>query len=290
MEHTEARELLEIAAVEPGGFDRLIAGDTPEASLLASHLAGCAECTEEMERLRIASSVIGRTVRSMPPPDLRDRTLALVGTLGRDRSERSGVPPLTVVTGGAGAPPATDGSPVASERPVAPVARPAGSGRRLALWAASLAAAVVIAVAGTSLWVGRVHEERAAAQAQEIASLAKVATWSLRIDGQPDARYVELTSPTGASASLLFSPTSNELVVLASNLPLPPAGMEYRCWMETAGGRTPIGKMFFGGGVSYWVGDVDTIAQATSGTRFGVSLVPIGGDVVSGEPVLLGEL
>jgi hypothetical protein len=288
MEHAEAREFLEIAAVEPGGFDRLIAGDTPEASLLASHLAGCADCTEEMERLRVASSLIGRTVRSMPPPELRDRTLALVGALGRDRSGGPVAPSLAVVTDGPGAPAASLGAPISGRRPVA--ARPAGSGRRLALWAASLAAAVVIAVAGTSVLVGRIHEERAAAQAQQIASLAKVATWSLRIDGQPDARYVELTSPSGASASLLFSPTSSELVVLASNLPLPPDGMEYRCWMETAGRRAPIGKMFFGGGVSYWVGDVDTIAGATEGTRFGVSLVPIGGDVVSGEPVLLGEL
>jgi len=41
MEHAEARELLEIAAVEPGGFARLVAGDTPDAVALAGHLAGC---------------------------------------------------------------------------------------------------------------------------------------------------------------------------------------------------------------------------------------------------------
>ena len=289
MEHAEARELLEIAAVEPGGFDRLIAGDTPEASLLASHLAGCPDCTEEMERLRIASTVIGRTVRSMPPPDLRDRTLALVGALGRDRSGGSVVPSLAVATGAAGLPAATAGA-VATERPLAPRAGLLGSRRGLALWAASLAAAIVLAIVGTSVWVSRAQEERVAAQAQEIAALAKVATWSLRIDGESDARYVELSSATDANASLLFSPTSSDLVVLANNLPQPPAGMEYRCWMETADGRAPIGKMFFGGGVSYWVGEVEAIAQAKSGTRFGVSLVPIGGNTVAGDPVLVGEL
>ena len=31
MEHREARELLELAAVEPTGLDRLAAGDTPDA-------------------------------------------------------------------------------------------------------------------------------------------------------------------------------------------------------------------------------------------------------------------
>src|SRR5258705_2749405 len=86
MEHAEARELLEIAAVEPGGFARLIAGDTPEAAALAGHLAGCTSCSEEMERLRRSAGVIRGAVRLMPSPDLRDRTLAYVAALGRPRS------------------------------------------------------------------------------------------------------------------------------------------------------------------------------------------------------------
>ena len=48
MDHAEARELLEIAAIEPGGFARLVAGDTPEAAALAGHLAGCADCAAEL--------------------------------------------------------------------------------------------------------------------------------------------------------------------------------------------------------------------------------------------------
>ena len=44
MDHNEVRELLEDAAVEPGGLERLMAGDTPNAALVAGHLAGCAEC------------------------------------------------------------------------------------------------------------------------------------------------------------------------------------------------------------------------------------------------------
>ena len=63
MEHTEARELLEIAAVEPDGFERLTAGDTPEAAALAGHIAGCVECATEMERLRRASVVIRDALR-----------------------------------------------------------------------------------------------------------------------------------------------------------------------------------------------------------------------------------
>lgn len=269
MEHAEARELLEVAAVEPEGFDRLVAGDTTDAAALAGHLAGCPDCADEMERLRRAASMIRTTVRSLPPPDLRERTLALVAAVGRDRS--GGVVDLD------------------SARRTRARSEP-GNRRGLILWAASVAAAVMIAIVGTSAWVGRIQDERATVQAQQIASLAKVATWTLRIDAEPDAQHVELASASGATASLVFSPTSTELVVLASGLAEPPAGQEYRCWLETAAGRAPIGKMFFGGGVSFWVGEVATVNAATTGTRFGVSLVPVGGDAVSGDPVLLGEL
>ena len=282
MEHAEARELLEVAAVEPEGFDRLVAGDTPDAAALAGHLAGCPDCTDELERLRRAASMIRGTVRSLPPPDLRDRTLALVAAVGRDRSG-GGVD--------AGPRPATGAGVVNldSARRTRAASGP-GNRRGLTLWAASVAAAVMIAIVGTSAWVGRIQDERATVQAQQIASLAKVATWTLRIDAEPDVQYVELASASGAKGSLIFSPTSTELVVLANGLAEPPAGQEYRCWLETTAGRSPIGKMFFGGDVSYWVGEVATVDAATPGTRFGVSLVPVGGDAVSGDPVLFGEL
>src|SRR4051794_18016672 len=86
MEHAEAREILELAAVEPNGLARLMAGDTPEAGLLASHLAGCDECTAEMARLRREAGILRGVMRTTPPADLRDRTLALVRAVGRDRS------------------------------------------------------------------------------------------------------------------------------------------------------------------------------------------------------------
>ena len=71
MDHAEARELLEVAAVEPGGLARLMAGDTPEAAALAGHLAGCEECTREMARLRRVAGIVRGVVRTTPPPELR---------------------------------------------------------------------------------------------------------------------------------------------------------------------------------------------------------------------------
>ncbi len=131
-------------------------------------------------------------------------------------------------------------------------------------------------------------------QARQIAALAKVATWSHRIDGEPDAEYVVLEGTanggSGAEGTLAFSPGTKELVVLAQGLPEPAAGMQYRCWVETDGGRRRIGQMFFGGDVAYWVGPVDTLTGVGPGTRFGVSLVPAEGDSLAGDPILLGEL
>jgi anti-sigma factor RsiW len=288
MEHAEARELLEIAAVEPHGFERLAAGDTLEAAALAGHLAGCPECAEEMERLRRASAVVRDVVRTLPPADLRERTLAFVAAVGRQPEPAAGA---------SAASPESRGVPanVRAEATSAPVARrPATSSPRLGFWVASIAAAVAIALLGTSILVGRDREATIAAQAEDIDSLAKVAIWTVRIDGLPDAQHVELagtgTAGSGASGTLVFSPTSKEVVILARGLPEPAAGLEYRCWMEIGGGRTKVGRMFLGGGVAYWVGNVEAVSKAVPGTPFGVSLVEAGGDSVSGDPILAGEL
>ncbi len=272
MEHAEARELLEIAAIEPGGFDRLAAGDTPEAAALAGHVAGCIECAAELERLRRASAVIREAVRTAPPPDLRERTLAYVAAVGRPRG--------------------FDAPRAEPEHAADPGHRRVAPGRRL--WAASIAAAVLVAIVGTSLFVAQSRDSVIETQAGQIAALAKVATWSHRIDGEPDAEYVVLegtgSGGSGADGTLAFSPGTKELVVLAQGLPEPAAGMQYRCWVETDGGRRRIGQMFFGGDIAYWVGPVEELAEVRPGSRFGVSLVPAEGESLAGDPVLLGEL
>ena len=56
MDHEGTREQLELAAVEPGGLERLMAGDTATAQAVAAHLAGCASCSDELVRLGRASA------------------------------------------------------------------------------------------------------------------------------------------------------------------------------------------------------------------------------------------
>jgi hypothetical protein len=290
MDHAEARELLEIAAVEPGGFARLVAGDTPEAAALAGHLAGCAACAAEMERLRLSATVIREAVRMTPPPELRERTLAFVAAVGRPR--------------GAAGPPfddreATAGGPPAGIPPTAPIAAPGlaiprhlvGAAPRPTFWLAALAAALIIAVAGTAFFVGASRDRQIADQAEALGSLREVAAWTIRVDQQADAHHVALAASTGSgpTGTLLYSPTTTDVVVVATGLAAPPAGMEYRCWVQTGDSRQRIGKMFLGGGVAYWVGPVPALASLGAGSTFGISLVPLSGDPVSGDPVLIGH-
>jgi hypothetical protein len=294
MDHTEVRELLEDAAIEPGGLDRLMAGDTPTASIVAGHLAGCDECAEELERLRRSVGLIQPTVRAVPPPELRARTLAYVAALGRPRGGASDVPTIASVPGIAPAsnPVVPTGS--AQPGPVTPLGPTAGRrrDRRLRIgWVASLAAVLIVAVGGTTLVLNAGHSATSARLFAEIDALGDVARWTLRVDAQPDVRRIQLASATGSQATgtLVFSPTSTELVIVADHLTPAPAGREYRCWVERDGQRSAIGKMFFGGSLAYWVGDVPQVAGLAPGASFGVSLVDLGASGAPSEPVLVAD-
>ena len=279
MEHDEVRELLEDAAVEPGGLERLMAGDTPTAAVVASHLAGCPDCTDELDRLRRTVALVRPAVRAVPPPELRDRTLAYVAALGRQRIPRTaaGVATSTAVASPRVVPLAD--APVPARRLAAP--------RLRAL--AAIAAVLIVAVTGTGLLITAGNSGVLRDQAAEIEALGDVARWTLRIDAQPDARRVTLASTTtSTTGTLVFSPSSAELVVVADALARPPAGSEYRCWVEVAGARQPIGKMFFGGDLAYWVGPVARIRGLPSGSRFGVSLVDLASGA-AGQTVLEGD-
>jgi hypothetical protein len=288
MDHAEARELLELAAVEPGGFDRLIAGDTANASALAGHLAGCESCADEMARLRRASAVIREVVRTSPPADLRDRTLAFVREVGRARSRRvehAEVPAREVgvargehagPTGVAAAPPAN----------VVPIG--AASGRLTSLgsgrWLAAMAAAIVLAVAGTAFVVQSRNDQTVQRQTAVIDGLSRVTSWYIDVEAQPDAQRIDLTSPNGgvAAGTAELSASRGQLVVVASGLTEPPAGQELRCWIEIGGERRTIGRMFFGGGLAYWAGPISGLSSIGPGAHFGVS-APGGESVLEGQ-------
>jgi hypothetical protein len=287
VDHADAREILELAAVEPGGLARLMAGDTPDAASLASHLAGCDECTQEMARLRRVAGIVRGVVRTTPPPELRERTLAFVRAVGRDRSPARAA--AGAAAGGSTAP-IRHGTMVGAPPPpvaVASSARPRQAPRWRQL---AMAAVIALAVGGTGVAVVQTVVVRQ--QEEAVADLATVTAWTLRVSAAPDARRVALTAPgtPTQAGTLVFSPATHDLVVVAMGLPTAPAGHEYRCWVESGGARTGVGKMFFGGGIAYWVGPAPVVSGLSGSATFGVSLVDLATPGAQGDPVLVGEL
>jgi hypothetical protein len=310
MDHDATREQLELAAVEPGGLDRLMAGDTLTAQAVAAHIAGCPSCTQELARLQRAAALIRATVRDMPSPDLKTRTLAAIRAEGvlRPLAASAGAASAgaAATAGGAtavvAALPSMPGQDAADPTParLRPVAVDAGSQptdrrRRIAPvigWVGTIAAAVVLSVVSTSLVFGNRVDEQLHGQEATISALEEVSTTALSVTAQPDEQHVALAGVSSPSitSSLAFSPSTTELVWLASGLTPPTAGLEYRCWVDIGGTRHGVGKMFFSQDLAYWAGESDAVSGLTTGATFGVSLVKIGGDSVSSEPVLLGTL
>jgi anti-sigma factor RsiW len=285
MDHAEAREALELAAIEPGGLDRLMAGDTARAAAVVGHLAGCDACATELERLRRATPLLRDVVRTTPPEDLRERTLAFVRERGTPRSPAAA----------ARVAPAAPAARAPEEGRAVPVSLPGPMPATLATrgpsplpWLAAIAAAVVLSVVATNLLLGA----RLEGQARAIAGLEAVTAATIAVTSEDDVRRVALTGgPEGdATGSLLFSPSTTELVVVARGLERPPAGQEFRCWLAIDGQRQVVGRMFFADELAYWVGDTPAVADLPGDVSFGVSLVDLDDGSLEADPVVLGEL
>ena len=292
MDHDAVREQMELAAVEPDGLERLMAGDTPTAQAVAGHLAGCPTCTEELGRLQRSAVVIRDTVQVMPSPDLKARTLAAIRAEGVVR-------PLPVAAAGAAAAVAVAGPAVAPapEPHADPLPAPIPLDRRRRLmpvlgWVATIAAAVVLSVVAASYLVGSRVDSQLASQSVAIKGLQEITTATLTVTAQPDAEHVALAGVADPElyGGLTYSPSTSELVVVASGLTPPAAGLEYRCWVEIDGKREKVGKMFFNQDLAFWVGPSPAISGLSNGATFGVSLVDAAGSSVDTAPVLLGEL
>ena len=114
----------------------------------------------------------------------------------------------------------------------------------------------------------------------------------MKITAQPDAEQVVLagvTDPTIAG-SLVFSPSTTDLVVVADGLEPPAPGLEYRCWVEVDGTRHRVGRMFFGDDLAYWTGASSAVSGVSEDATFGVSLVEASSPSLDTKPVLLGGL
>jgi hypothetical protein len=278
MDHEDVLEQLELAAIEAGGLERLMAGDTAMAAAVVGHVAGCDACAEELRRLSNAVPLVRDLVRTTPPADLRERTLAYVKAHGRVRGAREDLAAAA----------ATSASPAMTTPITAvPAARPRSA--RILRWVVAAAAAIAIGVGSLAALDARNDADR---QASAVAALEAVNRATLQISRDTEARRVELAATAGAvtSGTLLYSPSTTELVVVANDLERPPSGKEYRCWVEVDGKREDVGKMFFAGDLAFWVGDTPAVSDLPDGTDFGVSLADVANPTLEADPVIRGEL
>ena len=132
---------------------------------------------------------------------------------------------------------------------------------------ATVAAAVVLSVVTTSLVVGSRVDEQLAQQAQTIDALEHVTTMTLDVSAEPDAEHVELagvSDPT-LDGSIVFSPATTELVVVASGLDR--AGRRLRVSLLGRGRRRSASASAGCSSATTWPtgrGAVPAIAGATS--------------------------
>ena len=291
MEHDATIEAIELAALEPGGLDRLMAGDTETSRAVAAHLAGCESCAAALVGVHRDALVIADVVATTPRPELRARTLALVRRSGVARGDEA----IAAAAEPAIEPAAIAPVPVASagaSSPAAGATAGAARSRRINLgWVASIAATVLLSVGLTAVVVADRNQAELAAQADTIDDLEHITTSTIAVASEPDSTSVHLagTTPVAMDGSVVFSPSSTELVVVATGMTEPPAGQEYMCWMDAGGGRIRIGKMFFGGDLAYWAGESEAIAGLDGPATFGVSLVDVDSPSTDADPVLLGQ-
>ena len=150
---------------------------------------------------------------------------------------------------------------------------------------------MLLSVGVTAVVVSDRSQAELAAQAEAIDDLEKITNATMAVASEPDSTSVALAGTTAMpmSGTVLFSPSSTQLVVVASGMTEPPAEQEYMCWMDDGDGRVRIGKMFFGGDLAYWAGDSDAVAGLDGPAAFGVSLVDVGSPSTDADPVLLGQ-
>ncbi len=297
MEHADVLELIQVAATESVGLARLTAGDTPEAAAVAGHLAGCAACADELARTTRTVGAVHETVRELPDPALRARTLAFIREVGVERSAtgRADANPSlmqapAMATIGASMAASTAPSPVeaaeSESSPLPAIVPPQPAPRRRAFWwaAASIAAVLVAGLAGFAAG----GAARVPGTAPDAALAMAAAQITMHIAEQPDAVHVALSQAAGGMAKgmVIYSATSGELSMTVTGLADAPAGSDYACWVLQDGQRRRLGLLYIEGHDGTWAGSVGGFSALGPHAQFGVSLGSPDGQ--TGDPVLTG--
>jgi hypothetical protein len=262
MDHAEVRAWLEEAALEPGALEQ------PADPQVVGHLERCRACAAERDALRATAVALDLAIG--PPIAARERVLANVRELGR---ERSAAPAANVVAPAAGT--------AATREPAARTT--------LAGWLGRLTPRMAVAMIGLALVllaVGALGGALGGAllRGDEPRRLDMAVAEMTRLAAQPGASQLALRDPEGNPAGMVIhDPATARLAVISASLP--GGDTDYWCYLERAGERTRIGPMHLEGETHYWAGPMGGPADAgRSGDRFLVL-----DERSDGAPVLVGE-
>ena len=178
--------------------------DDIERAQFERHLAECAECRAEVDSLREAGGMLAEAVATTPPPSLRDKVLADIGTV----------------------------------RPLPPVTAPAAPPRRRFRPATLVAAAAAVIALGAATGVVATQPWNDDSQQQPALSAVD------QVLQASDAEEYKQTLAGGAEATLVRSKELNQAVLVTSDMPPPPDGKVYELWLDHEGvGMVPAGLM-----------------------------------------------
>jgi hypothetical protein len=274
MDHAEAHERIADLALEPRDLAAMLVSESPDDRALAEHVVGCDTCRAELDAWQGVQRTLAGALSTDRPgarvdvepiePDDELRTRILSAARAARPSEPR-VPTRISLTA------------IASGRSWSPLL--------------GLAAALVVAVAGTFLLAG--PGASLLRTVDEARALSGVVASVNRILAEPNHAVAILKTTTGQSGGSVAW-ASRDLVVLTSALSSPAQGKTYRCWLTSGGAETAIGKMEFAGSTAYWVGSLDDWASISlePGAHFIVSLEPSDGSTSTrtGTSVLEADL
>lgn len=204
-----------------------------EAEEFEAHLADCAACETELAELRDVSSQLSQSVATEAPAELRSAVLATIArtpqtpavshrSTSDDSSELR--PPAALGT-------STSGS---SGAKVVPLRR--SSPNRLP---ALLSAAAVLAAVAVGGWAFQTQHD--AQQSQQAAELATTKTHLIgELLSADDVAVISarLTS-TGGTGAVVMSPSQQQAMFVAADLPALPEGKVYEAWTIDQGSVVP---------------------------------------------------
>jgi len=221
--------------------------DDHERHLFEQHLADCPACQAEVAGLRDAAALLPETTSVTPPPSVREKVLADIGTVRP-------LPPL----------PAEEA-----------VVRDLESGRRRRFPVRLTAAAAVLAVLGVGAAITQPWEDDTSQQTpnaiEQVLTAADREQVSLKL-GDAEARVVRSVSQGRA-------------VIVTNGMPPAPDGKVYELWLQRPeGNMVPAGLMPEGADVTYLLeGD----ASDAIGAGITVEPAPNGSRVPTTKPVAL---